>query len=273
MNVLARCAMVPAMVLALLPCAALAQPKQCSKMIISADSDYAPLHWYDGQKLTGASIDIATTALSNLGIPFEVRYSGPFQRVLQGARNGEIDMISSLKDTPQRREYLAFAATPLFSNPIAVFIPKERQFSYSNWHDLIGKKGGITLGNQFGGGFDEFLASNLKIEVAQKSYMNFKKAEMGQLDYVITGYYSGMIYLAQADLANNFVALKPFVSETDNLIAISKLSPCIKHLPRLNEELESMRKKGTLAAILNRHIAQIPELSKKGLKHYGESPD
>jgi hypothetical protein len=26
----------------------------CSKVVISADSDYAPLHWYDGKRLTGA---------------------------------------------------------------------------------------------------------------------------------------------------------------------------------------------------------------------------
>jgi polar amino acid transport system substrate-binding protein len=234
-----------------------AQQKECSKIVISADSDYAPLHWYDGKKLTGASIEITAGALQALNIPFEVRYMGPFHRVLDGAKTGEIDMISSLKETPERREYLAFASVPLFTNPIAVFVSKNRVFPYTGWSDLIGKKGGITRGNQFGNGFDEFLAKNLSIESEQKAYMNFKKIELGRIDYLITGYYTGLTYLVQSGQADKFIALKPYIAESENLIAISKLSPCLKYLKPLNTQLERMRQKGELKAILDKHVALI----------------
>lgn len=223
---------------------------ECSKVVISADSDYAPLHWYDGKRLTGASIEIATRALSALNIPYEVRYVGPFHRVLKEAESGQVAMVSSLKNTPERQSYLAFASVPLFSNPIAVFVARDKRFAYGGWKDLIGKRGAITLGNQFGGGFDEFLRDNLIIETAQKFYMNFSKLDSGRIDYLITGYYNGVIYLNQNGLADRFMPLRPFVSESDNYIAMSRASPCVKLLPRINAQLEAMQKSGELRAVL-----------------------
>lgn len=222
----------------------------CAKVIISADSDYAPLHWYDGKRLTGASIEIATRALTALKIPYEVRYVGPFHRVLKEAESGAVSMVASLKNTPERQQYLAFTAVPLFRNPIAIFVARDKAFAYAGWKDLVGKRGAITLGNQFGGGFDEFMRDHLSIETAQKVYMNFTKLDSGRIDYLITGYYSGMIYLNQSGQADRFVALRPFVSETDNYIAMSKASPCVKYLPRLNAQLELMQKRGELRAVL-----------------------
>ena len=63
----------------------LAHSAECTKVIISGGSDYPPLHWYDGSQLTGASIEVATTALRALKIPYEIRYMGPFYRALEGA--------------------------------------------------------------------------------------------------------------------------------------------------------------------------------------------
>ncbi|MFL9877009.1 transporter substrate-binding domain-containing protein [Herbaspirillum rhizosphaerae] len=253
MPILIRCVLL----LALIPLAASSQEKECRKVVISADSDYAPLQWYDGKHLTGASIEIVTTALGALNVPYEIRYVGPFHRVLKSAQEGEIDMISSLKDTPERREYLTYTNVALFSNPIAVFVARDKKFSYSGWNDLIGKKGGVTLGNQFGNGFDEFLRKNLQVEAEQKTYMNFKKLELRRIDYLITGYYSGLVYLTTSGQNDRFVALKPYVSESDNFIAITKSSPCITHLKALNLQLENMRREGKLKSILDKHMALL----------------
>lgn len=243
--------------LLLIPSTLWAQAKECNKIVISSDSDYAPLHWYDGKQLTGASIEIAVTALSALGVSYELRYMGPFYRVLQGAQRGEIDMISSLKDTPERRDYLAFTTVPLFSNPIAVFVSRNSKFSYSKWNDLINKKGGVTQGYQYGNGFDDFMKSHLNVEAVQKTYMNFKKIELGRIDYLVTGYYSGLAYLAASEQQDKFVALKPYISETDNFIAFSKESPCLKYLPGLNLQLEKMKNDGRMKKILDKHVALL----------------
>ncbi|MFL9880870.1 transporter substrate-binding domain-containing protein [Herbaspirillum rhizosphaerae] len=231
----------------------LAHSAECSKVIISGGSDYPPLHWYDGSKLTGASIEVATTALKALKIPYEVRYAGPFYRALEGARNGEIDMLATLKDTLERRDFLSFATPSPFTSPIAVFTLRSRPLQYRAWNDLIGKKGGVTLGYQFGDGFDDFLKEKLKVETEQKTYMNFSKLERGSIDYLITGYYNGLAYLAESKQTELFIAQMPFVTESKNYIAIAQKSPCIKYLKSINQQLEIMQNNGATKVILDRH--------------------
>lgn len=247
----------PALLLATVAVATQARVAECVKVVVSADSDYAPLHWYDGKRLTGASVEIASRALTALEIPFEVRYVGPFHRVLKEAETGEVAMVASLKSTPERQQYLAYTSVPLFSNPIAIFVARDRSFAYSGWKDLIGKRGAITQGNQFGGGFDDFMINNLRIETAQKAYMNFTKLDSGKIDYLITGYYSGLIYLNQSKQNDRFMALRPYINETDNFIAMSRANPCVKHLARINAQLEVMQKRGELRAILERYAAEL----------------
>ncbi|WP_083444525.1 substrate-binding periplasmic protein [Herbaspirillum rhizosphaerae] len=230
---------------------------ECSKLIISGGSDYPPLHWYDGSQLTGASIEVATTALKALKIPYELRYMGPFYRVLEGAKNGEVDMIATLKDSPERREFLSFATPSPFTSPIAVFTLRSRPFTYREWNDLIGKKGGITLGYQFGEGFDDFLKKQLKVETEKKTSVNFLKLERGTIDYLITGYYNGLAYLAENKQTDHFTVHTPYVTDAKNYIALSRNSPCIKYLKSINQQLESMQNNGATKAILEKYTGML----------------
>jgi polar amino acid transport system substrate-binding protein len=52
--------------------------------------------------LHGVSIAIAKRVLDDLKIPYEVRYLGPFPRVMVAAERGDIDVVATLKKTPER---------------------------------------------------------------------------------------------------------------------------------------------------------------------------
>ena len=182
------------------PCLA----QECKKIVISADPAYPPLHWYDGTTLQGASIEITTRILDDLGLPYEVRYVGPWKRVLLNAERGAIDMVVSLKNIPERRDYLEFTSNVAFANPIAVFVPRASNFKYAKWQDLKGKRGGVTLGNKFGNGFDEFMDAQLTTDAAPTPESNFKKMALGRIDYFITGFYTGMAYILEHDLETEF---------------------------------------------------------------------
>lgn len=234
-----------------------AQAAQCERVVISGGSDYPPLHWYDGKTLTGASIEVATSALAALKIPYEVRYYGPFTRALKGAEEGEIDVLATLKDTEERRRFLAFAEPAVFTSPIAVFVARDRPFPYREWKDLAGKRGGVTRGYTYGDGFDEYLAQNLKVEAEQKTYMNFDKLDAGRIDYLITGYYNGLADLAKNGQLDRFTPLRPYVTDSKNYIAFSKASPCLKYLKPLSRQLEIMANSGLTREILERHTRQM----------------
>lgn len=224
--------------------------EQCNRLVISGDPDYPPLVWFDGQTMRGSTIEIAAAVARRVGLAYDIRYVGPFPRVLLAAHKGEVDLISEMKDTPERRDYIAFPATPIFVNPIAVFARRDHPIAFSTWNDLVGHRGGITLANKFGGGFDEFLVQHLTIEQAPRLEAGFAMLAKDRIDYFVTGYYPGLAYLIRAKEEQQFVALDPYVTASDNFIGLAKKSGCIGRLGDIDAALADLLRSGEVQRIL-----------------------
>ncbi|MBV8659358.1 MAG: transporter substrate-binding domain-containing protein, partial [Burkholderiales bacterium] len=208
----------------------------------AADPAYPPLHWYDGHAMRGASVELVKHILGDLNIPYEVRFVGPFARVLYAAKAGHVDIVTTLKRTPEREAFLTYTAQPAFINPVAVFVDSARSFTYTQWSDLIGKRGGVIHGNKFGEPFDTYLSSRLYTEEADTLDNNFRKLFAGRIDYVITGYYTGTSYLQSKEPGSSVVALKPYVNESTNYVAFVTQSACLKYLTDFNRRLVELLK-------------------------------
>lgn len=242
-----RLALAAALLAAIVPRIAAAS---CDRLVISGDPEYPPLVWYDGRTMRGTTIEIATALAQHLKLPYETRYVGPFPRVLLAARNGDIDLISELKDTPDRRAYVAFPDTPIFVNPIAVFTRRDHPIAYARWDDLVGLRGGITLANKFGGGFDEFLVQHLTVEEAPRLASGFAMLAKDRIEYFVTGYYPGLAYLIRTHEENEFTAVQPYVTASDNFIGIARKSPCLGRLADIDQALAAMIRSGEVQRIL-----------------------
>ncbi|MBA5686788.1 substrate-binding periplasmic protein [Rugamonas apoptosis] len=223
----------------------------CPKVVVSADPDYPPLHWYDGKELRGPSIELATHILADLKIPYEVRYVGPWKRVLANAAIGKIDLVATLKIQPERERYLDFVRTPAFPNPVAVFVPRERAFVFNTWQDLASHKGGIALGNTFGQEFSEFAAAHLRLEESGTADSNFRKLGLGRIDYFVVGLFAGEAWLARHGRSAQIVAIRPFLADDKNYYAFSKYSPCTRYLDAFEARLKELVANKTNIAMLN----------------------
>ncbi|MES2582867.1 MAG: transporter substrate-binding domain-containing protein [Pseudomonadota bacterium] len=230
--------------------------QQCTRMVMAADPDYPPLHWYDGKHMQGASIAIAKRVLDDLKIPYEVRYLGPFPRVMAAAERGDIDMVATLKKTPERETFLLYPKTAAFVNPVAVFTTRERRITFNGRSDLIGLRGGITRSNVFGDGFDEYMKHNLTIEEANSPANNFSKLGADRLDYFITGYYTGMAHLLKRGDEERFVAKSPFLVETANYMVLTRKGQCADKLDAIDARLAVLRKSGALDELIRQSFAQ-----------------
>lgn len=219
----------------------------------SANPLYPPYHWSLGtDRFDGASIELLSRVLPP-GIAL-VPVREPWKRVLAMAADGEIDLVLSLRATPERAEYLAFTEHRAFPNPIAVFVRADSPIRVDDWAGLAPYVGGVSLGDYFGGGFDEYWRARLRVETAPSLVENFEKLRLGRIDYFVSGYYMGQSYLAASGLSGRIVALRPFVSNEGIRFAFSRRSPWIRLLPSVDKRLAELDAKGELEAILKRHL-------------------
>lgn len=232
--------------------APLAAHAACQRLVVTADPAYPPLHWYDGQTLQGASIEIAKRVLDDLKIPYEIRFVGPFPRVLLLAKHGDIDMIATLKQTPERDTFLLYPQTPAFSNPVSVFTSASNAFPFREWSDLEGKRGGITRGNKFAGSLDSYIEEKLNVEEANSPDNNFDKLALGRIDYFITGYYTGMAILLMRGDEARFTARLPHLVDTPNYLALAKAGQCRDKLEQIDARLAALKKAGVLDEIIRK---------------------
>ncbi len=229
---------------------------QCTRLVVTADPAYPPMHWYDGETLQGASIEIAKRVLDDLKIPYAVRYLGPFPRVIALAERGEVDMIATLKKTPEREAFLLFPKTPALSNPVGVFGFRERPFEYKERSDLVPLHGGVTRGNLFGDDLDKYIKDKLTVEESNSPEGNFNKLALGRIDYFITGYYTGMALLLKRGDEARFVAKFPFLAETPNYLALTRKGRCADKLELIDARLAVLKKNGVLEELIHKSFVR-----------------
>ncbi|WP_052360017.1 substrate-binding periplasmic protein [Solidesulfovibrio alcoholivorans] len=246
-------------------CAAEATPPDadapaCQELVYATNPHYPPYDWSIGE----ATYAGATIELLEMAAPEGVRLKPvvlPWKRALLLAGEGKIDLLASLRITPERSQYLRFTSHRAFPNPIVAFVRADRRFPYEKWDDLRDKTGGVSLGDTFGGGFDAYMRAQLHVEEAPSMEENFRKLDSGRIDYFVTSLYAGQAYQATHRFAHPVVALSPPISEQDIHFGFSLRSPCLPLLERLSARLEELDAQG------------VPErLLRKYLRHYAEHP-
>lgn len=223
----------------------------CERVVVSGDADYQPLSWFDGEKMQGAAETIVSAALDHLHVPYEIRYVGPFKRMLAEAEAGEIDVVAELKKTEERQNFLEFSSTPIFVNPVAIFTHRLRNLNLPRMQDLVGLRGGMVIANQFGGDLDRMVQHELTIEEVPRLDLGLGMLRADRLDYFITSYYPGMSYLLDQGLTSIFTVQRPFPVATDNFVGLSRKSRCLTRLAPLDGELARMAMTGELKRLFD----------------------
>jgi polar amino acid transport system substrate-binding protein len=227
----------------------------CSHVVVTADPAFPPFAWFDGQRLQGASVDVVRLALDRIHLPYTIRYVGPFLRVLQSARLGTVDIVTELKQSPDRDAYLNYVPTPIFSNPTAVFVRAGTVRHFSGRDDLMGQKVGVTLGTRFGPDLDDFIATRLNPDAATSIPDNFRMLAAKRVDYFISPYYPAISYLASEKQEDRFDVLNPFVATVNNYVGWSKKSPCLARLPAFNAALAQIVSTGVVRQKISKNTA------------------
>ena len=243
--------------LGMMACNLLAQEKVITW---ATNPNYPPYDWADNDsEYAGACVELLPLIASK-GYVFRAVVV-PWARAQEMARRGEIDMLANIRVTADRSSWLDFSNNPTFPNPIVVFMRKNKVISFKSWDELKPLQGGVTLGDAFGNGFDEYLKKNLKVEVARKMSGNSMKLKAGRIDYFVSGYYMGMAYLAHAEYREEIAALSPPISNNSIHLGFSKLSPHRGVLPEIDRNLARLGSDGTLNRMLKTHLEKFVNTS------------
>jgi ABC-type amino acid transport substrate-binding protein len=130
-----------ATLLTVMPCA----PVQAATPIrFAPEKDYGPFVFEgpDGQ-IHGLSVDILDALRPMLDHPITTLPPQPLARILVAAQHGEVDLISSLRPTPERQAYLDFTS-PYVQVPAVLVL--RQSVSPAGLSDLTGQRVAVGRG-------------------------------------------------------------------------------------------------------------------------------
>jgi ABC-type amino acid transport substrate-binding protein len=108
------------------------------------EKDYAPFVSETPEgRLQGLSIDVLEALTPLLDIKLTILPAQPLNRILESAQRGEVDLVSSLRPTPERAAYLSFTA-PYIQVPAVLVV--RQSVSPARLTDLDGQRVAVGQG-------------------------------------------------------------------------------------------------------------------------------
>jgi ABC-type amino acid transport substrate-binding protein len=108
------------------------------------EKDYGPFVYQNPEgQVVGLSIDILEALKPGLDAPVRTLPARSLAEILEAARRGEVDLISSLRPTPERSVYLAFTS-PYVQVPAVLVV--RQSISPAKLNDLKGQRVAVGKG-------------------------------------------------------------------------------------------------------------------------------
>ena len=200
----------------------------------------------------GSGPEIVNKIFSDLGVKVDSRYEGSWDQVQVKAKDGTVDVLVAAYKTADRLTYMDYSI-PYTVDPVVLVVKKGKVFPYDKWEDLIGKRGVVTAGDSYGQDFDDFAKENLHPQTVTTPDEAFALLDQGKADYFVYALYSTEDYIAKHNAADKVEIIPKNVSSENFYVTISKKSPFIGLMPKVNELLEKYQNDGTIQKTIEKY--------------------
>lgn len=227
------------------------------------DCNYPPITYTEqeegsnpelGREIIGVAPDVLRLIFDEIGITVQARYAGNWKRCQSNVEHGNVDILLGPYMTEERKKYAVFTATPLASDAQSIFVWKGREFTFEKWDDLKGRRVGVTLGYSGGKKFNKFLRKNTKLDRVSERLQNYRKLELGRIECISEGLYTGLINARKFEYEGRIVPLPTPVNAEFMYLSISKKSKYEHYLPQIEEGLKKLRADGTIDKLIKHHL-------------------
>lgn len=211
---------------------------------VGVDKDYAPYEWLENGEYKGIAVDYMKRIEKIVGIEFQIVKNKSWDEIITMAKNGEIDMITSIVETPERSKYLDF--TEFYRKSPVIIIDRGNNGFIGGLKYLNNKKVSIEK-NYF---MEEILRKNhpnIKLRVVDTTKQALELVNSGEVDayvgdvglsdYIIKKYY---FLNLQFSGQTEYISTQGFAVTKNNTELLSILNKAAKSLPE--DEIQSMFK-------------------------------
>ncbi|WP_394780089.1 substrate-binding periplasmic protein [Undibacterium sp.] len=200
----------------------------CKLLIATGNPEYPPYLWRDPDnenRLIGANADLMQMLAKEIGVPIEVRYTGPWARVQEEVKLGRADLITGAFLTVPRLEYMDYFYPAFRETRTVIWTRNNSGLTFRKWSDLVGKQGMTVINNSFGEEFDRYAKESLKISTVPSLEQALKMLSLSRTDYLIYEEDPGLAYVAKLNIAG--VKTAPTAVTNENLyLTMSHKSAC-----------------------------------------------
>ncbi|WP_114086814.1 ABC transporter substrate-binding protein [Thalassospira profundimaris] len=232
-----------------------ASADDCSTLLVSGNPDYPPYLWPDPAnpaELIGANAEFIKMVGREIGVEMQVRHAGPWGRVQEELRRGNIDMIAGAFYTPAREEYMDYLRPAFQGTQTRIWTLNGFPRTLHRWQDLRGLDGVTVINNSFGPVFDNFADQNLKLQEIPTLSQSLRLLELGRADYLIYEDFPVAAFLARNNMTG-IMAQPVRISAEDLFITLSRNSPC--NTPEMRVRLSSAIRKLLEDGVMKRLLA------------------
>ncbi|MEI7688751.1 MAG: transporter substrate-binding domain-containing protein [Candidatus Nomurabacteria bacterium] len=226
--------------------------KETRVFVASGHPAWAPIMYQEGNQIIGAGPEIADMIFKELDLKVLFPYEGLWDVVQAKTKSGEIDMIVAAYKTAERETYMDYSVIYTV-DPVSIFVKKGKTFPFVNWNELLSKKGVVTTGDSYGQAFDQYIKNSLSVASVTTPDEAFNLLLTDQADYFVYAYYSGTNYLTSKNLNSQIEVLSNYVSSENFYMCISKKSPLLVYLPKINSILERYKNDGTIDRVIQKY--------------------
>ena len=233
-------------------------PQAIAEQTVVMTGDQWPPYTFgrDGEDATGGiAVDILDEIFKRIdGYNFSFPLIS-WKRALREVKNGSKDGIAILQKTPEREKYMLYTDR-VFTTYNFVWYLKDRfpeGFSWSTQADLKPYRIGLIRGYTYGPELDSAIEEGqLKVTAVPSIDQLFNMLSRNRIDLVLADESAGYV-LAQREESEQIIPADKPTSEDIQYLAISRQSPAVALVPKINSILIELRVEGIIDDILHKH--------------------
>jgi ABC-type amino acid transport substrate-binding protein len=225
---------------------------------VVADPDYRPMSFADASgKLIGYDVDFATELAAHLKIPLQ--YQGmAWDGIIPALQGHKIDAITSIVDSPKRREVVAFSQ-PVLAQIITTVVRADRPNFDPGKEDLAKLKVGVQVNSAAAAALEKIPGVN------PASYNNapdeFNDLLLGRIDVVAIESISGL-YTIQNAYPGKLRVTGKTISDEPQLVAVAMRKDDADLIKATDAAINAMRGDGSLDNVAKKWFGSTDILAK-----------